>query len=72
MGDFRTSCPHCGAAEEDACLEVIYVDAVLSGVYLNEDGFALSDCNSMETNNEIVVCHACHKNFPLSDCMNEG
>ena len=70
MGDFKTTCPRCGASEEDACLEVVYAEVSLSRVFLQEDGFALSDCESMDTTNELVKCHACNWTFPLSECMN--
>jgi len=69
MGDFRTSCPRCGAAEEDACLEVVYAEVSLGGVPLQEDGFSLSDAKSMDTTNELVKCHACNWTFPLGECL---
>jgi hypothetical protein len=70
MNEFKTTCPRCNAAPEDACLLVIGFIASCS-IPLGEDGFSTEDASFFDTNEETVRCSACEETFPLGECIYE-
>lgn len=52
---FVTKCPECGEGLELYDFEVLE----LRGVYIQEDGFDLSEAKTLSTTEERVKCYAC-------------
>ena len=66
---FSLTCPRCKAPPDEAHLEVVSGTFNAIGMRLQEDGFATSDANQFNTDEEWVFCNACDARFPLGECM---
>jgi uncharacterized Zn finger protein len=60
---YQAICPACG--EEDT-LEVIGGKFTASKMFLHEDGFSFVDARQIDTEDEIVSCRNCGKDFSLA------
>lgn len=65
---FKLNCPRCGAEEVKARLEVVSGRFMSNRVYLEKDGFDLYASNGLDTEDEMVYCHACECTFTLDEC----
>ena len=61
---FCATCPLCLVAGD---LEVVSGIFRITGMHLNEDGFAFADASQVETEDERVLCRACERTFPLAE-----
>ena len=61
--DFSTTCPYC---KKDWQLFVVHLTAT-TRMPLKADGFAVTDSDCFDTEDELVHCEACDKVFPLSE-----
>ena len=65
---FKTKCPACG---KDGCLYVVAGSFESSGVPLQKDGFALAEASSLSTQDEMVMCSRCGRDYMLDDLTYE-
>lgn len=63
FASFSTVCPYC---KEDGSLMVIRFTA-MTAIPLTSDGFSTEDARSIDTEDEIVLCEECKKEFSLSE-----
>jgi uncharacterized protein YbaR (Trm112 family) len=61
---FKTQCPYCKEGEH---LVVVSGTFYATGMALSEDGFAFQEAKNIDTEDEIVRCGLCNKEFPLSE-----
>jgi hypothetical protein len=71
MSDFKTTCPRCKAAPEDAMLEVVSGIFRARAMYLQPDGFATMHAKQFDTDEEQVYCHACEQTMSLGECLDD-
>jgi len=65
MGDYKTECPECGGS-----LSVVQLSWT-GRMPLRGDGFCFDEAHSgSATEDEIVKCDKCEKEFSLADLMN--
>jgi uncharacterized protein YbaR (Trm112 family) len=60
---FKTVCPYC----KEGSLQVISGSFYARGMTLAGDGFCTTDAQSFSTEDEVVKCDLCNKEFPLSE-----
>jgi hypothetical protein len=63
FASFSTIFPYC---KEDGSLMIVCFTA-RTGIPLRSDGFSTEDASSIDTEDEIVLCEECKKEFPLSE-----
>lgn len=61
MGEFKPKCPVCGGG-----LSVVQLSWI-GKMPLRADGFSFDEADTSATDNEVVKCNSCGKEFSLSE-----